>query len=105
MINEDLSSLYLIVMSRHLLSVAPRNFHFQGIEGEETTVKYRTILGVDQQVFIFLCIGLGIILTILLIIFVLYRRYRTRVDYNENPEQFPHLPDLDYMEERRLNKI
>lgn len=77
-------------MERHLLSVGQRNFHLQ--EQHQAEANYRTILGVDQQVFILLCIGLGVILTILFIIFVFYRRLRTRQEYNQNPEQFPHLP-------------
>jgi hypothetical protein len=50
------------------------------------------ILGMAPQMFIILAIFLGTVFTISLTIFILYRRYRTRQDYNDNPELFPHVP-------------
>lgn len=84
---------------RHLLAsleVSPlhlttsKAFHFAA------DPKYRTILGLDTQVFIFLMILIGIVLGVALTIFIIYRRHRTRQDFNDNPEQFPHLPELGW---------
>lgn len=44
--------------------------------------------------FILLNIVLAFIITVAIIIWVCYRRYRTRLDYNLNPELFPHVPEL-----------
>ena len=90
-------------MPRHLLSAA----HFI----EETALHLARatksssnpkIMGLPLNVFIMLAGGIAICLTICCCIWVAYRRRRARIDFNENPEQFPNLPNLSWGEERTL---
>lgn len=92
---------------RHLLSVLSEGEGLLHLaeKGTGTTTQYHTILGLDPQVFIFLMALLALILGVMITVCVIYRRHRTRQDYNEDPEQFPHLPKLSYKEEKNLDKL
>jgi hypothetical protein len=57
----------------------------------------------DEYFVIDLGIGLAVLLVIALILLILYRRYKTRQDYNDTPENFAHKPNLAINEEYHLN--
>ena len=85
----DIVTSVILMAERHLLRVdAATAEHYV----KTSTRQYHTILGLEPQVFIIICIILAIILTIIICIYVAYKRYRTRVEFNENPEKFANLP-------------
>jgi hypothetical protein len=88
------------MLERHLLNLKhfadSNDLHFAS--PGSSNVKLTTIMGVQTGLFYALCGGLAIIITLCCCIFVAARRRRTLQDYNENPERFPNLPDLTFMQ-------